>query len=69
MINTIRVYTNKTQTTVTCAVFSDTISADYKARAIEAVTRAGDTLHKIEVEEWYSETKIKSCKTVLSLAA
>lgn len=64
MINTVRVAYDRTPKTTTVAVFSSATDANYLTAAKAKVAEVADRLAYIEVEEWYSERKIKSCNKV-----
>jgi hypothetical protein len=64
MFNTIRVRFDRTKSGATSFVFSDANNPEYLAEARAKVAELGDRVDSIEIEEWYSERKIKSSKLV-----
>jgi len=64
MINTIRVHFDKKTGTNSVFVFSDANTNDYAAAAVKKAEELGGRAFKVEVQQWYSDSKIKSCDTV-----
>jgi hypothetical protein len=67
MINTVRITYDQDNKSAKVAVYCDSTGKDYMASARAKAAELGGRVAKIEVEEWYNDNKIKSCKLVSAI--